>query len=121
MRWPRARPQRQIQILFRHVEVRCGSKAEVTPSNSDVCFTSPKPTLPDAMSWLAASAAYIWVMRRVRKKKERTWEIRRLKASPAVFIGLVDAPDEAKAKELAIKQFDIRKEDRDRLLVRRYG
>lgn len=33
-----------------------------------------------------------------------------LKAPPAVFIGLVAAPDEAKAKELAIKQFDIRKE-----------
>jgi hypothetical protein len=40
-------------------------------------------------------------MRRVSKKKERTWEIRCLKASPAAFIGLVDAPDEAKAKELA--------------------
>jgi hypothetical protein len=53
--------------------------------------------------------------------KQLRWEIVRLKAPPAVFIGLVDAPDEAKAKELAIKQFDIRKEDRDRLLVRRSG
>jgi hypothetical protein len=33
----------------------------------------------------------------------------------------VDAPDEAKAKEPAIKRFDIRKEDRNRLLVRRYA
>ena len=53
--------------------------------------------------------------------KQLRWEIVRLKASPASFIGLVDAPDEAKAKKLAIKQFDIRKEDQDRLLVRRYG
>ena len=60
-------------------------------------------------------------MRRVRKTKERTWEIRRLKASPAAFIGLVDAPDKEAALKAAIKQFDIRKEDRDRLLVRRYG
>ena len=59
--------------------------------------------------------------KRKSKRQQLQWEIRRLKASPAVFVGLVDAPDEAKAKELAIKQFDIRKEDRDRLLVRRYG
>ena len=59
--------------------------------------------------------------KRKSKRQQLQWEIRRLKASPAVFVGLVDAPDEDKAKELAIKQFDIRKEDRDRLLVRRYG
>jgi hypothetical protein len=34
---------------------------------------------------------------------------------------MVDAPDEDAAIELAIKQFNIRKEDQDRLLVRRYG
>jgi hypothetical protein len=34
-----------------------------------------------------------------KKKKEHTWEIRRLTASPAAFVGLVEAPDEAKAKE----------------------
>jgi hypothetical protein len=57
-------------------------------------------------------------MRRVsKKKKERTWEIRRLTASPAAFVGLVDAPDEAKAKELAIKQFAIRPEDQKRLIA----
>ncbi|MGA7912257.1 MAG: hypothetical protein WCC30_12020 [Candidatus Dormiibacterota bacterium] len=59
--------------------------------------------------------------KRKSKRQQLQWEIRRLKASPAVFVGLVDAPDEAEAKELAIKQFDIRKEDQDRLLVRRYG
>jgi hypothetical protein len=35
-------------------------------------------------------------MRKVRKKQAR-WEVIRLKASPAVFIGLVDAPDEETA------------------------
>jgi hypothetical protein len=59
-------------------------------------------------------------MRRVRKTKKPTWEIRRLKASPAAFIGLVDAPHEAKAKELAIKQFEIRPEDRKRLIAVRH-
>ncbi len=33
----------------------------------------------------------------------------------------MDAPDEAKTKEPAIKHFDIRKEDRNRLLMRRFG
>jgi hypothetical protein len=42
--------------------------------------------------------------------------IGRLKASPAAFIGLIDAPDAASAKERAIKQFNIRPEDRDRLI-----
>jgi hypothetical protein len=56
-------------------------------------------------------------MRRVSKKKDRTWEIRRLKGTPAALVGLVKAPDEAKAKERAIKQFQIRPEDRDRLIA----
>ena len=55
------------------------------------------------------------------QREQLQWEVIRLKASPASFIGLVDAPDEDAAIKLAIKQFDIRKEDQDRLLVRRYG
>jgi gamma-glutamylcysteine synthetase len=46
-----------------------------------------------------------------RPRRVTTWQISRLKASPAAFIGLVDAPDAASAKERAIKQFDIRPED----------
>ena len=61
---------------------------------------------------------------RKRKQRERrrvaTWQISRLRGTPAAFIGLVDAPDAAKAKELAIKQFDIRPEDRDRLIAVRH-
>jgi hypothetical protein len=52
--------------------------------------------------------------------KDRTWEIRRLKGTPAALVGLVKAPDEAQAKERAmraIKQFQIRPEDRDRLIA----
>jgi gamma-glutamylcysteine synthetase len=52
-----------------------------------------------------------------RPRRVTTWQISRLKASPAAFIGLVDAPDAASAKERAIKQFDIRPEDRDRLIA----
>jgi hypothetical protein len=36
-------------------------------------------------------------MRKRKREKYRTWEIRCLKASPAAFVGLVDAPDGAKA------------------------
>jgi hypothetical protein len=55
------------------------------------------------------------------RKREYQWQVIRLKPSPAVFVGIVDAPDEASAKNLAIEQFDIRPEDRDRLLIRRHG
>ena len=55
--------------------------------------------------------------RESKKKKERTWEIRGLTASPAAFVGLVDAPDEAKAKALAIKQFAIPPKDQKRLIA----
>jgi gamma-glutamylcysteine synthetase len=57
-------------------------------------------------------------VRKVRKKQAR-WEVIRLKASPAVFVGLVDAPDEATAKKTAIKQFKIKQEHQKALLVRR--
>jgi hypothetical protein len=58
---------------------------------------------------------------RQRKQRERrrvaTWQISRLRGTPAAFIGLIDAPDAASAKERAIKQFGIRREDRDRLIA----
>jgi hypothetical protein len=40
------------------------------------------------------------------RKKEPTWEIRRLKATPAAFIGLVDAPDETsgQSRDQAIRR-----------------
>jgi hypothetical protein len=41
-------------------------------------------------------------MRRVRKTKELTWEVRRLKASPAALVGLVEASDEASAIKRAV-------------------
>jgi 1,2-phenylacetyl-CoA epoxidase PaaB subunit len=58
-----------------------------------------------------------------KRKREHmwyTWEVRRLKSSPALLLGLVDAEDEAEALERAIEQFDVRPEDQKRLLVRRY-
>jgi hypothetical protein len=61
---------------------------------------------------------------RKRKQRERrrvaTWQISRLRGTPAAFIGLIDAPDTASAKALAIKQFAVRKEDRDRLIAVRH-
>ena len=52
-----------------------------------------------------------------RQRRVATWQISRLRGTPAAFVGLVDAPDAATAKERAIKQFDIRPEDRDRLIA----
>jgi hypothetical protein len=42
----------------------------------------------------------------------------RINATPAAFVGLVRAPDEASALKTAIKQFNIRCEDQSRLLIR---
>ncbi len=57
--------------------------------------------------------------RSVRKsKKLLQWEVLRLKASPAAFIGMVYAPDEKSALAIAIEQFNIRAVDERRLLVR---
>ncbi len=61
----------------------------------------------------------------MRKRKGRrgyTWEIRRSTATPAAFIGLVDAPDEKSALETAIKdkKLQIRPEDQKRLIAVRH-
>jgi hypothetical protein len=55
--------------------------------------------------------------RKSQRRREATWQISRLRGTPAAFVGLVDAPDAATAKERAIKQFAIRKEDQDRLIA----
>jgi hypothetical protein len=66
------------------------------------------------------------VRERKRKSSQRqrrrvaTWQISRLRGTPAAFIGLIDAPDAASAKERAIKQFAIRPEDQKRLIAVRY-
>jgi hypothetical protein len=57
------------------------------------------------------------------KKKQRrtpTWQIGRLRGTPAAFVGLIDAPDAATAKGLAIKQFAIWPEDQKRLIAVRH-
>jgi hypothetical protein len=48
------------------------------------------------------------------------WEIRRLKATPAAFIGLVDAPDQTSAVRVAIKQFAIPPRDQKSLIAVRH-
>jgi hypothetical protein len=47
------------------------------------------------------------------------WQIVRLKATPARFIGLVDAPDETSAIKAAIEQFVIPPADQERLIALR--
>jgi hypothetical protein len=73
---------------------------------------------------LFAALLYIRSMRKrgggksnQRGRPVATWQISRLRGTPAAFIGLVDAPDAASAKERAIKQFAIRPEDRDHLIA----
>jgi hypothetical protein len=54
-----------------------------------------------------------------KRKHECEWEIVRLQASPAKFIGYVRAPDEETAREIAIEQFQIRPKQHRPLLIRR--
>jgi hypothetical protein len=54
------------------------------------------------------------------QRRVATWQISKLRGTPAAFVGLIDAPDAATAKERAIKQFAVRKEDRDRLIAVRH-
>jgi ribosomal protein S2 len=64
--------------------------------------------------------SYIQAVRTVRKsKKDYTWEIRRLKASPAALVAVVDTPDETSAIKEAIKQFNVQPEDQKRLIALR--
>ena len=51
-------------------------------------------------------------------KRETQWEVIRLKATPAAFVGLDQAPDKATALKAAIERFNIRREDQSRLLIR---
>ncbi len=55
------------------------------------------------------------------RTKNCPWEVLRLKASPAAFVGLVYAADEKSALKTAIKELKIRPEDRARLLIRPHG
>jgi 1,2-phenylacetyl-CoA epoxidase PaaB subunit len=53
-----------------------------------------------------------------KRKRETKWEVIRIKATPAAFVGTVHAPEKAIALKTAIKQFNIRREDQSRLLIR---
>ena len=66
--------------------------------------------------WKSIPSRYI--PRMPKRKRETEWEVIRLKATPAAFVGLVRAPDKASALKTAIKRFNIRREDQSRLLVR---
>jgi hypothetical protein len=52
-------------------------------------------------------------------RKQPRWQIVRLNATPAQFIGLVDAPDETRAIKAAIGQFEIPPGDQERLIALR--
>jgi hypothetical protein len=55
--------------------------------------------------------------KRERVRRFPTWEIRRLKATPAAFVGLIDAPDETSAVKAAIRQFAIPPRDQQSLIA----
>ena len=74
------------------------------------------------MSFVGGAAlSYIGAVRKrksgQRSRRVRTWHISRMCGTPAAFVGLVDAPDAATAKERAIKQFRVRPEDQKRLIA----
>lgn len=61
-------------------------------------------------------------MRKRKSSRRYTWEIRRLTATAAALVGLVDAPDEKSGLESAIndKNLKIRPEDQKRLIAVRH-
>jgi len=62
---------------------------------------------------------YFNLMPKSKRPRQQLWEVIRLTASPAKFIGSVYAADEGAALKQAIAEFHIRREDQKRLLVRR--
>jgi hypothetical protein len=50
-------------------------------------------------------------------KKEYSWSIYRLRGTPAVFVGDVEAPDEKAAIEKAIKDFNITDTEQQKRLI----
>jgi hypothetical protein len=65
-----------------------------------------------------APSRYIRGMAKRKRERATEWEVIRIKATPAAFVGYVRAPNEVVALETAIEQFNIRLEDRSRLIVR---
>jgi hypothetical protein len=55
-----------------------------------------------------------------KREREFEWEVIRLQASPAEFIGYVRAPDEETAREIAIEQFQIGPQQQRSLLIRKH-
>jgi hypothetical protein len=62
---------------------------------------------------MASATAYIFPMR----KKEREWEVIRLRAR-GEHLGCVTAPDEQAALKAALKTFALDKVEQERLLIR---
>jgi hypothetical protein len=50
-------------------------------------------------------------------KELHRWRISRIRATPAEFIGYVEAPDEEQAIKEAIKQFEIKGAEKQKRLV----
>jgi hypothetical protein len=50
-------------------------------------------------------------------KKEFSWDIYRLRGTPAVYIGSVNAPDENSAIKKAIEEFQITDTEQQKRLV----
>jgi hypothetical protein len=75
------------------------------------------PVLPE-LSRLGSLAPTRYIPGMPKRKRVTEWEVIRIKATPAAFVGFVNAPDEATALKTAIKQFNIRREDQSQLIVR---
>jgi hypothetical protein len=54
-------------------------------------------------------------------KELHRWRISRIRATPAEFIGYVEAPDEEQAVREAIKRFEISDPEKQKRLVARRG
>ena len=57
--------------------------------------------------------------KRTSKQQDHSWNVYRLRGTPAQFVGIVDAPDERSAIEKAIEEFKVPANQRGRLIARR--
>jgi hypothetical protein len=97
---------------------RIGKQPKQRPTR--IALTNEKIQSP-GINWSKKRLGHIHSMAKCSKRERKSveWEVNRLTASPARFVGTVRAPDEDTAREIAIEQYQIRPQQQRSLQIRR--